>query len=206
VRILIFGAGVIGSLYGALMADAGYDVSVYARGKRLETLLQDGLRYKYKGQVRTAPVKVLSEVAQDDCYDFIFLAVRENQLHAALEELRQNASPTIVTMVNSVETYDKWETICGSGRIIPAFPGAGGGFDGRVLDAALTPRLIQPTTLGKTDGKERKLVPVFRRAGIPIRSCRICMPGSSVIWSWSYRSQMPITGQMIRRMPEETLH
>ncbi|MBE6118220.1 MAG: ketopantoate reductase family protein [Erysipelotrichaceae bacterium] len=166
-RILIFGAGVIGSLYGALMADAGYDVSVYARGKRLETLLQDGLRYKYKGQVRTAPVKVLSEVAQDDCYDFIFLAVRENQLHAALEELRQNASPTIVTMVNSVETYDKWETICGSGRIIPAFPGAGGGFDGRVLDAALTPRLIQPTTLGKTDGKERKLVPVFRRAGIP---------------------------------------
>lgn len=30
-RILIFGAGVIGSLYGALLAEAGYDVSVYAR-------------------------------------------------------------------------------------------------------------------------------------------------------------------------------
>ena len=27
-RILIFGAGVIGSLYGALLAEAGYDVSV----------------------------------------------------------------------------------------------------------------------------------------------------------------------------------
>ena len=37
-RILIFGAGVIGSLYGALFAEAGYDVSVYARGRRLESL------------------------------------------------------------------------------------------------------------------------------------------------------------------------
>ncbi len=110
---------------------------------------------------------MLSEVAPDDRYDFIFLTVRENQLHTALEELRQNSSPLIVTMVNSAETSDKWEAICGKGRIIPAFPGAGGGFDGSVLNAALTPRLIQPTTFGKTDGKERKLVPVFRRAKIP---------------------------------------
>ena len=35
-RILIYGAGVIGSLYAALFAEAGYDTSVYARGKRLE--------------------------------------------------------------------------------------------------------------------------------------------------------------------------
>jgi hypothetical protein len=87
----------------------------------------------------------------------------------ALEELRQNVSPTIVTMVNSLETYDSWEAICGAGRIIPAFPGAGGGFDGNVLDAALTPRLIQPTTFGKTDGRERELARVLRRAG------RVCM-------------------------------
>ena len=34
-RILIYGAGVIGSLYGAQLAEAGHDVSVYARGLRL---------------------------------------------------------------------------------------------------------------------------------------------------------------------------
>ena len=53
-RILIFGAGVIGSLYGALLAEAGYDVSVYARGRRLESLTQDGLLYKGKGKIRKA--------------------------------------------------------------------------------------------------------------------------------------------------------
>jgi len=166
-RILIYGAGVIGSLYAALLAEAGYDVSVYARGLRLESLKRDGLQYKYKGKIKTAPIKVLSKIEPDDRYDFIFLTVRENQLHAALEELRQNSSPTVVTMVNSLETCDRWEAICGAGRIIPAFPGAGGGFDGGVLAAALTPRLIQPTTFGKTDGRERALARVFRRAKIP---------------------------------------
>ena len=33
-RILIYGAGVIGSLYAALFAEAGYDTNIYARGKR----------------------------------------------------------------------------------------------------------------------------------------------------------------------------
>ena len=166
-RILIFGAGVIGSLYGAMLAEAGYDVSVYARGRRLENLTQDGLLYKRKGKIRKAPVRVLSKLEEEDCYDLILLTVRENQLHAALEELRQNVSPTIVTMVNSLETYDSWEALCGEGRIIPAFPGAGGGFDGNVLDAALTPRFIQPTTIGKTDGRERALARVLHRAKIP---------------------------------------
>ena len=166
-RILIFGAGVIGSLYGAMLAEAGYDVSVYARGRRLESLTRDALLYKRKGKIRKAPVNILSRLEVKDCYDLILLTVRENQLHAALEELRQNSSPTIVTMVNSLETYDQWEAICGEGRIIPAFPGAGGGFDGNVLDAALTPRLIQPTTIGKTGGREKDLARVLHRAKIP---------------------------------------
>ena len=166
-RILIFGAGVIGSLYGALLAEAGYDVSVYARGRRLESLIRNGLRLKSGAMIRKAPVKVLSSVEPDDCYDFIILAVRENQLHAALKDLRQNSSPNIVTMVNSLENYDRWEAICGAGRIIPAFPGAGGGFDGDVLDAALTPRLIQPTTFGKTDGREIELARILHGAKIP---------------------------------------
>ena len=166
-RILIFGAGVIGSLYAALLADAGYDVSVYARGRRLESLTKDGLLIKSKGKIRKTPIKVLSKLKAEDSYDLVFLTVRENQLHTALKELRQNCSPIIVTMVNSLETYDEWEHICGTGRIIPAFPGAGGGFEGSVLNAALTPRIIQPTTFGKTDGKERALAGVLHGAKIP---------------------------------------
>ena len=166
-RILIYGAGVIGSLYAALFAEAGLDVAVYARGERVKTLREYGLLYRKKGEVKTAHIGVLTALEPDDIYDFILLTVRENQLLQALEELKSNRSPTIVTMVNSLDTYDQWEAVCGKGRILPAFPGAGGGFDGDVLDAALTPRLIQPTTIGRGDGREKTLAEIMRKARIP---------------------------------------
>ena len=50
-RILIYGAGVIGSLYAALFAEAGYDTNIYARGKRLEALRNNGLKSCHKTDI-----------------------------------------------------------------------------------------------------------------------------------------------------------
>lgn len=203
-RILIYGTGVIRSLYAALLSEMEMDVSVYARGNRLKSLQEQGLRYKAGQEVKTAKVTVLSRLEANDRYDYIILAVRENQLYNALAELKYNTSPTIVTMVNSLDTYDKWETICGKGHILPAFPGAGGGFDGDILDAALTPSFIQPTTIGSTDGREKALAKAFKKQGSPVRSLMICISGRYVIWRWSFRSRMPIMSQRTRSMPEMT--
>ena len=77
-------------------------------------------------------------MSNNDAYDFILLTVRGNQLYEALAELKNNKSNTIVTMVNSLDTYKKWEDIVGTGRILPAFSGAGGSInDDGILDAAL---------------------------------------------------------------------
>ena len=185
-RILIFGAGVIGSLYAALLSEAGFDTAVLARGNRLKALREKGLRYKYKDRIKTAKVRVISELEPNDRYDFVFLTVRENQLEDALKALAENNSPTIVTMVNSLDTYDKWENICGKGRILPGFPGAGGSIKDDILDAGLTPRIVQPTTIGKTDGREKILADIFRKANIPcqiagdMHSWQICHLGMVV--------------------------
>lgn len=152
-KLLIYGAGVIGSLYAALFGEAGYDVTVYARGKRLEILKSKGLLYLQKGKIKRADVKIVSKLSDNDIYDFIFLSVKENQLYEALEELKTNKSGCIVTLVNSIDDYEKWENICGKGRILPAFPGAGGSIKEDVLDANLTPRVIQPTTFAEISGK-----------------------------------------------------
>ena len=175
-RILIYGAGVIGSLYAALFAKTGYDVSIYARGKRLEALQTKGLLYLENKSIRKANVSICSKLADNDIYDFIFLTVRENQLYQALGELKTNKSRCIVTMVNSVDDYSKWEQICGRGRILPAFPGAGGSIDRDILDGALTPGLIQPTTFGEISGiktkRTRKLAKILKRACIPYREVK----------------------------------
>lgn len=170
-RLLIFGAGVIGSLYASLFAEAGFDTTVYARGARLETLKKKGLLYLKSEKVTKANVSVLSELKDDDEYDFIFLTVRENQLYQALEELKNNNSKCIVTMVNSIDGYDEWENICGAGKILPAFPGAGGSIKDDVLDAALTPKIIQPTTFAEISGTRtdriRCLSLIFKKSCIP---------------------------------------
>ena len=100
-KLLIYGAGVIGGLYAAAFAEAGYDTTVYARGKKLETLKTRGLLYEKNGKQYKAKVKVIGTLQNDDAYDFIFLTVKENQVHTALEELRSNDSSNIVTMVNT---------------------------------------------------------------------------------------------------------
>lgn len=175
-RILVYGAGVIGSLYAALFSKAGYDVTVFARGRRLEVLRERGLLYRAGERVEKADVRVLGELASDDVYDYVLLAVRTEQVEAALAQLADNASPTIVTMANSITDYAVWEGICGEGRILPAFPGAGGGMHDGVLDAALTPRFVQPTTFGeiggRRTGRQRALAEVFRRSGVPYQIVR----------------------------------
>lgn len=176
-RVLIYGAGVIGCLYASLLAERNIDTAIYARGNRLEQLRKYGLRYFNEGKIHKANVKVIDRLLPSDCYDFIFLTVRENQLHDALRELSENQSPTVVTMVNSLDSYREWEKICGIGRILPAFPGAGGGFDENgILDAALTPRVIQPTTFAEIDGRKtprtKMLKELFRATGIPYQQVR----------------------------------
>ena len=171
-RILIYGAGVIGSLYAVLFAETGYDTSIYARGKRLEFLKKNGLLYKKNQNIRRAEATILGELSDNDAYDFILLTVRENQLYEALAELKNNKSNIIVTMVNSLDSYKKWEDIVGKGRILPAFPGAGGSInnDG-ILDAALTPRMIQPTTFAEISGNKsertKQFSEILRHAHIP---------------------------------------
>ena len=170
-RILIYGAGVIGSIYAVLMSEAGYDVTVLARGKRLTDLLNNGLRYYKNGKVETANIMVIDKLEDDDKYDYIFLPVRTEQLKQALYELKSNKSPNIVTMVNTLEKYEELEKICGGNRLIPAFPGAGGSIDNGILNASLTPKIIQPTTFGEL-GKRKtnrtaELSEIFRRSRIP---------------------------------------
>lgn len=76
-------------------------------------------------------------------------------------------------MVNTLDNYEKWESIVGKGRMLPVFPGAGGSITNDILDASLTPRIIQPTTFSEISGKKTKrtkqLSLMFKHAHIPFQ-------------------------------------
>ena len=175
-RILIYGAGVICSLYAVLFSNAGYDVSIYARCYRLEKLRENGLLYLENKSIKKARVKLCSKLSDTDIYDFIFLTVRNNQLKKALRELKTNKSKCKVTMVNNLFDYKELEKIAGKGRIMPAFPGAGGSIKDDILDASLTPRFIQSTTFGEITGVKTKrskyLAQIFKKSKSPYQEIR----------------------------------
>jgi len=170
-KILIYGAGVIGSIYAVRFAKAGHRVSVYARGSRLASLKSKGLLYKELNSAEKASVEVLDRINPVETFDYIFVAVRYEQIETALSELVVNKNPNIVTMVNNPKGYAHWENLIGKGRLIPAFPGAGGKIEDDVLHYALTPKILQATTFGEVDraitDRLRALALLFKSSKVP---------------------------------------
>ena len=107
-RILVFGAGVLGCNLANNLFRAGKDVTLLARGKWAEEIRNDGLRIKNKFSPRVAVsrVPVVTELAPDDVYDVIFVVVRYTQLEAVIDTLRANGSPNVVFVGNNVRATE----------------------------------------------------------------------------------------------------
>lgn len=149
-RLLIFGAGVIGSVYALRFAQYGLDVTVLGRGKRLDELKKNGLRYNDNGTIKQIPIKTIDKLEDDDVYDYIFVPVRYDQVESALTVIKNNQSKTIVTLTNTMG-YDHWLEIVGD-RLLPGFPGAGGDIKEDVLYAQFGSEKHQGTIFGEING------------------------------------------------------
>ncbi|MDR0348912.1 MAG: hypothetical protein LBH90_05395 [Tannerella sp.] len=173
-RILVIGAGVIGSLYAARLSSAGADVSLFARGKRLEVLNEKGLSYHDGNRVKSAPVNIIGKLDDTDIYDYVFVAVRYEQVASALTLLRENHGKNIILLSNAVK-YDDWVKIAGN-RIIPGFPGAGGDIRGDILYAKFGSKNLQRTVFGEISGDVTERIQavskLFDRAEIPFEISR----------------------------------
>jgi 2-dehydropantoate 2-reductase len=168
-RVLVFGAGVIGTLYAVRLSSVDIDVVLFARGKRLETLKNGGLQYYEKNILKKASVKIIDKLENDDVYDYIFITVRYEQVEGALMDIKDNHSKNILTLSNAVE-YDSWVKIVGD-KLIPGFPGAGGDIKEDILYAKFGSKNIQGTTFGEISGEmtERimEISKIFETAKIP---------------------------------------
>jgi 2-dehydropantoate 2-reductase len=164
-KLLIFGAGAIGSLYALRFIQSDMNVTVLARGNRLEELRRNGLQYGEKGSIKTVQVNLIETLLNDDIYDFIFVTVRFDQMLSALTAIKNNKSKNIVTLTNTVG-YDEWIAIVGN-RLIPGFPGAGGNIVEGVLYAQFVKK-VQGMIFGEINGEKTerivKLIQIFNIA------------------------------------------
>lgn len=104
-KILVYGAGVLGCNLARNLLRAGKDVTLLARGNWAAEIKQNGLRIKDKFSLRTSVsrIPVVTELAPDAMYDVIFVVLRYTQLDSALDTLRANRTKNIVFVGNNVQ-------------------------------------------------------------------------------------------------------
>ncbi len=107
-KILVYGAGVLGCNLARNLFRAGKDVTLLARGNWAEEIRKNGLRIKDKFSPRTSVsrIPVVTELTPDDRYDVIFVALRYTQLDSALDTLRTNRTKNIVFVGNNVRAAE----------------------------------------------------------------------------------------------------
>lgn len=171
-RILIFGAGVIGSIYAIKFIEAGLDVTMLARSNRFNSLKENGLKYKEKDKVKSIKVNVIDKLENDDVYDYIFVTVRYDRSESALLALKDNQSKNIVTMISNPTGFSSWLDIVGD-RLLPAFPGVGGQIKDGILYARFPPKILVATTFGEISGvvteRVENLAKLFKTAKLPYK-------------------------------------
>jgi len=174
-KILVYGAGVLGSLYAARLSAAGHDVTVLDRLRRLADVREHGivLEDAISGQRMAKRVGVVAEFEPEDRYDLVLVPVRKTQLSSVLPALASNRrTPNVLFMVNSAAGPDGIVEALGGDRVLLGFPGAGGTLEGPVVSYKVLPGWVQPTTMGELDGRVsprlRLVADAFRTAGFAV--------------------------------------
>src|SRR4051794_12442517 len=103
-KILVYGAGVIGSVYAVRLQEAGHRVSLLARGQRAELLRTHGIQLEnsVNGRKTTTQVPIVEQLAPTDNYDVVLVTVRLDQLNAVLPILAANTQvPTLLFLLSN---------------------------------------------------------------------------------------------------------
>ena len=175
-KILVFGAGVIGCLYAAKLYEAGIDITLLARGETFENLQQNGVIINniLTGKQIAVKIPLTQQINPADYYDLIIVTVRLDQIESAKNQLQQNIScPAILFMLNNPDNLQHLTDEFPGKKIILGFPGAGGTFHDSKIDYVQIKE--QKTTIGDIEGHitalTKEVKSLFERAGFKVALC-----------------------------------
>lgn len=173
VGILVFGAGVIGSVYADMLLRAGHTVVLLARGRRLTELRSHGLVLEdgWSGTRTTRPVEVTGDATSGGPFDLVLVSVRAGQLEAVLPGLAaMNDGSDVRFFGNTAGRDDQLVAMLGE-RAMFGFPAVGGVRDGPTIRYVLISQ--QSTMVGEANGTSTARVHVLRglleKVGFPTK-------------------------------------
>lgn len=177
-RILIVGAGVLGSLYAERLSRSGENVTVLARGNRYQQMKEHGIVIKdfYTGEKRVQRVNVIKESEVETNYDLVIIFVQFSQINGVLSILDKiTETKTFLFMGNNPKGSGYLEERLGVGKVMMGFPGAGGTIQEYTVIYADRGDLddeVWGIYIGEPDGSETprmiEIKHIFEEAGVPV--------------------------------------
>lgn len=163
-KILIYGAGVIGCTYGWQLAKAGCDISILVRkGKKLEieekginihcTDLRDG---KKNVQNTIFQPKVIDTLSADNDFDYIIVTTNNLNLDDVLMTLKESAGKAHILFFQNmwIDEIEKIKNYLSSDQYFFGFPFmAGGGKNQNGINSIISGSKYSQTMLGEVTGE-----------------------------------------------------
>lgn len=165
-RILVFGAGVIGRAFAARLGQAGHDVTVLARSRTATALRAHGIGVMVGDQVRRVPVTVTEDATRGGPYDLALVALRLDVLESELVTIAAIPTPVVAFLQHLGDLGPRVAALLGD-RAVVAFPGLGGYLD---PDGVLHHKVVgfgQPTTIDATAAHAAMVREVIDSARLP---------------------------------------
>lgn len=194
-RIAVIGCGAMGSVYAALMADAGNDVlAIDAWGEHVDAINARGLRVEGASGDRTVRLRASRDGAGEAPVELAIVATKARDVHAAAAIARRLLGPNgaVLAIQNGLGSAD---------RIAAALPGANillgviGGFGASMrgpghahhngmeflklgeVAGGITPRLLAVAAMWREAGFKVEAVPDIERLVWEKLICNVAFSG-----------------------------
>jgi 2-dehydropantoate 2-reductase len=163
------GAGGVGGYFGALLARAGEDVILVARGKHLQAILESGLQLRSPKGDFSVEVSATDDPSKIDSVDLILFCVKGYDTIQAANEIKPIVSKetTVISLQNGVEKEEILGRILGTKHVM------GGLCTLSVFVEApgiIRHKGLERLAFGEIDGREsargKHVLEVFKKAGI----------------------------------------
>ena len=171
-KIAVVGAGAMGSLFGAMLAEAGNEVWLYdVWVEHVKTINKDGLRIEREGQTRTLSIEATTDPEQIGQAELVIIFVKSTHTASAAETARKLAGSdgAVMTLQNGMGNADILSEVIDPERVLAGTTSHGATLLG---PGSIRHAGVGATTIGawaETEpGRERarKLSDFFTKIGI----------------------------------------
>jgi 2-dehydropantoate 2-reductase len=171
-RVLVIGAGALGSVYGGMLGLAGFDVQLFAREPHARAITQaGGVRILRGEEALLAPVRAEWRPDRIEPAEIAVLLTKTVDTGTALDPLRHLIDDlnVAISLQNGVEKDHELAAWCGADRVVGAMSVVGG--------TSIDPGTVRfsfpgPTFLGElpegTSPRVERLGEIFRAGGFEI--------------------------------------